>query len=285
MCVQVARHYQYMQCNALLRLHASYKQSASHCLCLTTTVRIQEDKGEEGAIKLPNPVILSSVQLWEAVQLRGIVASAMQARVGIAGVDMSEIVNPEISIPTSSAQSAAFKALKEYLKGVKDLPTWFCQWRDKRTEDNHKKAAAAAAAAEAKEAEGDNKDVKPLGEEEQVAPGQADPAEANDNALKFKVGDIVMGCATKYKEKYAQPCKITGILARHFNVIILEGPCAGDKHKFLHHAVKAIDHGPPQGDGAGASSATPGHEVQEAERGDEGGDDVAMEDIAGLFGQ
>ena len=67
----------------------------------------------------------------------------------------------------------------------------------------------------------------------------ADEGRAADNA-EFKIGDVVMGVATKAKEKWAQKCKIMEILSRHYKVTMLEGEAKGETHKLLKACVKAI---------------------------------------------
>ncbi len=63
-------------------------------------------------------------------------------------------------------------------------------------------------------------------------------AEGATPAPAINVGDLVIGKASKYKEKFNDvECRVTSILAKHYWVTILTGPEKGNEHKYLHHCV------------------------------------------------
>ena len=202
--------------------------------------------------------------------------SALQARVGIAVEEVLEN-KPEDDMPSPSGGDAAFKALKEYFKGIKDTPTWFSEWKERRQQKMLQKLEGKNAAAEEK---GNGEEEQEPTDRAANATGADEPAEAPEaataeDALKFKVGDSVMGKAAKHKEKYAKRGRIVSVLARHYKLHMLEGEIKGDEHKFLHRCVQAIDDGAASAsDGAAAPAVTPATER----------DDVGMRDIENLFG-
>ena len=75
----------------------------------------------------------------------------------------------------------------------------------------------------------------------QEAAAVEDPGEKKDDHAMFEIGDVVMGVATKAKEKWAQKCEIVDILSKHYKVKMLEGTEIGTVHKFLHACVKRIE--------------------------------------------
>ena len=85
---------------------------------------------------------------------------------------------------------------------------------------------------EDKKDEDKNEDDK---EDAVVAATASDAAEG-----RFKVGDRVMGVATKMKDKWAHECEITGVLSKQYKVKMLSGDAKGQNHKFMHKDVKAI---------------------------------------------
>ena len=74
-------------------------------------------------------------------------------------------------------------------------------------------------------------------------------AAALPSAAAIQRGDIVIGRATKFKDKFDKmKCKVIAVQAQHYKVEILEGPCAGQTHGYLHGSVvKAVKN---DGDGA-----------------------------------
>ena len=66
-------------------------------------------------------------------------------------------------------------------------------------------------------------------------------AAALPSAAAIRVGDIVIGRATQYKEKFnAVKGKVIAIQAQHYEVQMLEGPAQGKFHKYLHHLVTGV---------------------------------------------
>ena len=80
-------------------------------------------------------------------------------------------------------------------------------------------------------------------------------AAALPSAAAIRVGDIVIGRATQYKEKFnAVKGKVIAIQAQHYEVHMLEGPAQNEFHKYLHHLVTGVkpDGTLPQAAPAGA---------------------------------
>ena len=66
----------------------------------------------------------------------------------------------------------------------------------------------------------------------------AAPAAAAATARAIKVGDVVIGKAHKYKEKYNNvEARVTSIYVKHYGVTLLSGPARGNHCKYLHTAV------------------------------------------------
>ena len=83
-------------------------------------------------------------------------------------------------------------------------------------------------------------------------------AAALPSAAAIRVGDIVIGRATQYKEKFnAVKGKVIAIQAQHYEVHMLEGPAQCEFHKYLHHLVTGVkpDGTLPQAAPAGAVDA------------------------------
>ena len=183
-----------------------------------------------------------------------VVASSLQVRFGL-NIDVVktelEGFDPERDIPAGK-QSEVFRILKEFLKAVKEAPSWFAQWKANRAEAmkaklDSKNASAADDADKTKDDDGaEQKPEENTGADADVngaAVAVADEGRAADDAdavAEFKVGDIVMGIATKSKEKWAQKCQIVEILTKQYKVTMLEGEAKNEKHKFLKACVKAI---------------------------------------------
>ena len=54
-------------------------------------------------------------------------------------------------------------------------------------------------------------------------------------------GSIVVGTASKWKEKYdGHKCKVITLLTKHVKVEILEGPAKGEVHKYSYDSVKRV---------------------------------------------
>ena len=73
-----------------------------------------------------------------------------------------------------------------------------------------------------------------------IAPPEPEvsPPEPEGN---FKVGDRVIGIATKFKESFNdQECEVIAVLSKHYKVKMLTGPARNDIHKYYHAAVKVI---------------------------------------------
>ena len=67
-------------------------------------------------------------------------------------------------------------------------------------------------------------------------------AAALPSAAAIREGDIVYGKATKFKDRFdGVKCKVIAIQAQHYKVEILEGPAAGQKHRYLHASVSKKD--------------------------------------------
>ena len=219
---------------------------------------------------MPNPLIVAAVQLYGQILRiedsspptqnswkRCVAASSLEARFGlnINGL-MENVFDAERDIPTGKPGSEIYKILKEFFKTTKDPPVWFVLWKEKKTdeikaklqkkseggagdEDGETKEEAkpdAAASAGAGEAA-----ASQAGGEQAAAAAAAAAAEAAAvEDEKFQIGDVVMGVATKAKDKWAQKCEIIDILARHYKVKMQTGTEVGSEHKFLHACVNAI---------------------------------------------
>ena len=73
----------------------------------------------------------------------------------------------------------------------------------------------------------------------------APPVDAN--APTIAVGDVVIGRAHKFKDKFNDvEGKVVAVLAKHYNVHLLTGTAAGTQHKYLHACVSLKD--PPVSD-------------------------------------
>lgn len=221
---------------------------------------------------MPNPLIKAAVMLYLHVNQVNIVddstagkdswklcvvASSLEARFGL-NIDSVktclEGFEAEKDIPSGKQGAEVFKILKDFHKTTKDPPSWFSQWKEnKAAEMKDKKKAEGSAGDEDGEVkvkeltEAAPEAVAGASEAVGVQAAAAAPAPAAEAAVdndKFKVGDVVMGIATKSKEKWAQKCEITGILSTQYKVKMLEGTESGKGHKFLHACVKAI---PPPG--------------------------------------
>ena len=76
--------------------------------------------------------------------------------------------------------------------------------------------------------------------------------------LCFNVGDIVIGIATKYKEKYdGQRCEVIAVLSRHYKVKMLTGPAFTEVHKYSKDAVKAVPASEQEARAAGSEESAP----------------------------
>ena len=197
--------------------------------------------------------------------------------------------DPENHIPEGK-QAEVFKILKEFLKGVKEPPSWWAQWKDKR----EKAKATKQAASKETDAEAGEKTTKAKDDEkkEEVTEEVQTGAPADAGALpvfgegqvasqddEFKAGDIVMGIALKGKDKWAQKGKIVKVLSKHYTLEMLEGGAIGESHKFLKACVAAIPAPEPPAPAtlAAASSETAtGHAAAPA-------DDEDMKGIETLF--
>ena len=222
---------------------------------------------------IPNPLILAAVQFCHQIDLLGdsipevrnkwqrcVLSSSLGTRLGL-NIDAvkTEVqgFDPEDDIPAGK-QNEVFKLLKEFLKGVKEPPSWFSNWKEKRADKAKQVAKEKDASAPAGESETNkvaDKAEGTVGEQTEAA-ADADAGAANqgqDGAdqgtagaavagqdAEFKVGDIVMGVATKSKEKWAQKGEIVDVLTKHYKVKMLAGLAEGESHKFLKACVTAI---------------------------------------------
>ena len=183
-----------------------------------------------------------------------------------------------------AAQAALFKPTKEFLAGLHKqglAPRWLAEWKEYlnqlKTERAEKAAAEAAAADEEgkknsadkatrvapeaaeveKEVEADdagggessnapNVSQTPLGEPRPTtATGNTAPLAPAPARATFKVGDVVIGLATKSKDEYdGHKAKILAVLSKKYKVRLLEGPLAGtakSTHHYVFDKVKACD--------------------------------------------
>ena len=63
----------------------------------------------------------------------------------------------------------------------------------------------------------------------------------------YKPGDIVIGVATKHKDKYhQQACAVLGVLAKQYKVKMLTGAASGENHKYFFHCVRSKEENPEQ---------------------------------------
>ena len=107
-----------------------------------------------------------------------------------------------------------------------------------------------------------------------------------ESKFEFQNGHIVMGMATKFKDKFAQKCQIIEVLSRHYKVKMLAGPIQGENHKFLKGSVKRIEPDVPIGGAAlGAEQIQdPPSEVAASASATGNGDDrTQMQEIGDLF--
>ena len=71
-------------------------------------------------------------------------------------------------------------------------------------------------------------------------------AEAATPSRYFKVGDVVLGHAGKFKASYdKKKAKIVAVLSKQYKVTLLEGDAEGQQHKYLHGMVTEIAKHPP----------------------------------------
>ena len=212
---------------------------------------------------MPNPLIAAAVQFYNQIDSvddsiqakmwkRCILAWSLEARFGLnidAVKNDVEGFNPESDIPTGK-QSEVYKIVREFLKGVKEPPEWYAQWKDKKAEAMKAKLEAKTVPGDAEKTkdkdDDDDDEAEEKPEEKTDADADADAANKGQASAavagqtKIKVGDVVMGVAFKNKEKWAQKCKVNEILAKHYKVVMLEGAAKGENHKYLHKCVKAI---------------------------------------------
>ena len=141
----------------------------------------------------------------------------------------------------------------------------------------HRLDRVALAAQRANEAVGtDVESEAPPAEESEATPadaGAADPeseapaADAESDAAapaadrtttnRFKVGDVVMGIATKHKDSWHnRKAKIIGVLTSHYKVRMLEGPSNGLLHRYVFKDCVLVDPHVAAATGAASSAAT-----------------------------
>ena len=85
-------------------------------------------------------------------------------------------------------------------------------------------------------------------------------ASATDHAevCVFKVGDVVLGHAKKFKGSFNDvKCRIVGVLAQHYKVEMIDGDAAGTSHKYLHDCVTAIQEPVAESPAPEGSAAAP----------------------------
>jgi len=180
-------------------------------------------------------------------------ASAIVCRLKLNTDSMHDLVSFKYDEVPSEHQASCFKIVKDYLKlAPEDVPSWWRDWSDevKRQKDAKRKAEDKGKGNEdkdkgnadkekGKEEEVDGTEANVNGNEE--APLVAD--ETAGNAKKpalFKVGDVVVGVATKKKSSYdQQDAKVVAVLSKHYKVKMLTGDDVGGEHRYLHAAVKA----------------------------------------------
>ena len=168
-------------------------------------------------IQVPNPVCAASIQFLQAVwdldasgtspqDMAGTwqqytVASSLQARLGLTVDDhmKEKDFDPENEIPVKLSNEA-FKLIREFLKPVTSPPSWFAQWKEKRStqwKEKIVKPKDRAEEAQAKE-EGEAKGEASVPQVEAEDKGEAngDDGAPGESAM-YKPGDIVIGVATK----------------------------------------------------------------------------------------
>ena len=107
-----------------------------------------------------------------------------------------------------------------------------------------KKEVLSQKAKDKEKAENDNPDGEngqpPAAGEPPAAELPSDQKGA-DSARTFNVGDIVIGLAAKHRTKYHERQGVVqSVLARHYNVLLKEGPAKGEVHKYVHSMVKEV---------------------------------------------
>ena len=177
---------------------------------------------------------------------------------------------------------------------------WFDHWKAKRaTQAAEKKEAAGEA-----EGEGEDEGAQQVEEEgagvvvgSEAAPepmAETTAPKADAPAPLFNVGDIVIGNATKYKEKYdGQRCEVISVLSKHYKVKMLTGVEKNKQHKYLHASVKAAEKPeapaapapqdvappPPEPEGDGAATPEP-EQPAEGAVGDKASESEDIQELA-----
>ena len=216
-------------------------------------------------LKVPNPLCAASVQFLQAVwdldasgtSPQGMagtwqqytVASSLQARLGFAVDDdmMEKDFDPENEIP-AKLSNEAFKLIREFLKPVKSPPSWFAQWKEKRSTQRAKpkdrEEEAQGQVKEEGEAKGEASATQVEAEDEGEANG--DDGAPGESPM-YKKDDILIGVATKFKEKYdQQECKVVAVLSKKYKVEMLTGPATGEVHKYFFHSVRSAKKESPE---------------------------------------
>ena len=251
-------------------------------------------------ITVPNPLISQAIQFVQSVYdlektpnrqqgawTQVAVASALEARFDLeVEEDIKNRVlefDPELLFP-AKLHKEIVKIFKEFFKTSKEQPDWFAQWKAKRAalaaekKGEHGGDAEEEAETEVEEHErAEGEQVNGEGAEQEHAGGAADasetapaPGAAAPDPDKFKVGDVVIGVATKHKEQYDQQrCEVIAVLSKHYKVKMLTGVEKNQQHKYLHASVKAAekpeapaapapqDVAPPPPEPEGDGAATP----------------------------
>ena len=171
-------------------------------------------------VKMPNLLCVASVQFLQAVwdldasgtsfqDMAGTwqqytVASSLQARLGLTVDDhmKEKDFDPENEIP-AKLSNEAFKLIREFLKPVTSPPSWFAQWKEKRSTQWKEKLVKPKdreeeAQAHVKE-EGKAKGEASVPQVEAEDKGEANGDDgAPGESPMYKPDDIVIGVATKF---------------------------------------------------------------------------------------
>ncbi len=149
-------------------------------------------------------------------------------------------------------QANCFKILKDYLKLALEEPSWWRDWSNevKRQKEAKRKPVHEpdaedkgneAAAVESKDHKEDEAPLVATAGSNPDAAALRDETTCKDTKTpQFKVGDLVVGMAAKFKSSYDQKdAQVIAVLAKRYKVKMLTGDASGAEHKYTHAMVRA----------------------------------------------
>ena len=205
---------------------------------------------------------------------RHLVAKFINDRLGVqipsesrdfnAGQWVSQLAAQEMNAEHMSLMAKLTTAVNQYWKSFPkntQHADWALEFKDKLKALNTKPNTSTAAEDPIAPSEGatvaaDEATEGALEEGDAAAPAVAATAPPVDaNAPTIAVGDVVIGRAHKFKDKFNDvEGKVVAVLAKHYNVHLLTGAAAGTQHKYLHACVSLKD--PPVSDQTVVPAAT-----------------------------